>query len=635
MRRPGCQPRVARRMRQALRADRGVREALQGRRRLARKERSALPTPPSARSAGGLHGARRPRRLRPRRPHPAPHGVGHGAARRRARRRRRRPPPGAPRPRRQGLEQPLPHHQRGASGAPRRAAARPAGHARRTQRPPRRAQRLPTRRGLVAAPRRRPPGARARGCRLHEIFGRDYFIELQHELLPDSGAWLRALDLLAHELRLPTVATNDVHYIVRDDAPLHDVLAAEAANQPLPNPLGRRNAELYLKSPAQMRRLFQRHPEALRQHRPHRRPLQPRPRPRPAPLPRLPAAARRDRLLAALQALLRRRRRALPAGHPRGHGAPQARAQGHPGARFRRVLPRRARHRRVRRGRGIYYSGRGSAGNTIVSYVLRITDADPIDHELLFERFLNPARREMPDIDIDFCSARRDEVIEYIYERFGDDRVAMVATVKTVHAPSAVRIVAAPSASPRGDQRPLKAGALGQRRQARRDARRAPRARRPRVPAPHYRRLVGLAERLGGFPMGLGTHLGGFILSRDTLTDRVPLQWAAKGVVVAQFDKDDVETLGLVKMDILGLRMHSAIAEAVHHIEQRTGRYQPWELPRDDPAVYELSSRRAPSASSSSRARASATSPRACASETSRTSSPRSRSSVPGRCRQT
>ncbi len=89
--------------------------------------------------------------------------------------------------------------------------------------------------------------------------------------------------------------------------------------------------------------------------------------------------------------------------------------------------------------------------------------------------------------------------------------------------------------------------------------------------------------------MHLGTHLGGFILSRDPLTDRVPLQWAAKGVVVAQFDKDDVETLGLVKMDILALKMHSAIAEAVRRIEARTGEHvEAWELPRDDPAVYEL-----------------------------------------------
>ena len=101
--------------------------------------------------------------------------------------------------------------------------------------------------------------------------------------------------------------------------------------------------------------------------------------------------------------------------------------------------------------------------------------------------------------------------------------------------------------------------------------------------------LVHVAERLSGFPAHLGTHLGGFILSRDPLTDRVPLQWAAKGVVVAQFDKDDVETLGLVKMDILALKMHSAIAEAVRRNEARTGeQVRAWELPRDDPEVYKL-----------------------------------------------
>ena len=242
------------------------------------------------------------------------------------------------------------------------------------------------------------------------------------------------------------------------------------------------------------------------------------------------------------------------------------------------------------RRRGIYYSGRGSAGNSIVSYVLRVTDADPVEHELLFERFLNPARREMPDVDIDFCSARRDEVIRYIYERFGHDKVAMVATVNTVRAPSAVRIAGrAFGFTPEevdGLSRKVPWGSaarLGEMLAER------PELADHQFRQPHYRRLVDVAERLSGFPVHLGTHLGGFILSRDPLTDRVPLQWAAKGVVVAQFDKDDIETLGLVKMDILALKMHSAIAESVRRIEARTGeRVRAWELPRDDPEVYEL-----------------------------------------------
>lgn len=433
-------------------------------------------------------------------------------------------------------------------------------------------------------------GARAAASVFRSIFGRNYFIELQHELLPDSGASLRALDLLAHELRLPTVATGDVHYTVKADAGLHDVLAAEAAGQPLPNPLGRRNAELYLKSPAQMRRLFQRHPEAY---------------------------ANAARIAARCDLDLGLGRLLFPAYPlPPGETAFSLlwkRCFAGAAERYRpltaAVTARLERELRVieelgfaeyflavhdivgfARRRGIYYSGRGSAGNSIVSYVLRVTDADPVEHELLFERFLNPARREMPDVDIDFCSARRDEVIRYIYERFGHDKVAMVATVNTVRAPSAVRIVGRTFGfTPEevdGLSRKVPWGSaarLGEMLAER------PELADHQFRQPHYRRLVDVAERLSGFPVHLGTHLGGFILSRDPLTDRVPLQWAAKGVVVAQFDKDDIETLGLVKMDILALKMHSAIAEAVRRIEARTGeRVRAWELPRDDPEVYEL-----------------------------------------------
>jgi DNA polymerase III alpha subunit len=242
------------------------------------------------------------------------------------------------------------------------------------------------------------------------------------------------------------------------------------------------------------------------------------------------------------------------------------------------------------RSRDIYYSGRGSAGNSLVSDVLRGTAPPPIAPALLFERFLNAARREMPDVDIDFCSARRDEVIQFIYERFGHDNVAMVATVNTVRAPSAVRIVSRAFGFKPDEIDHLSkkipwgsAAKLGEMLDER------PELVDHEFQHPHYRRLVRVAERLSGFPAHLGTHLGGFILSRAPLTARVPLQWAAKGVVVAQFDKDDIETLGLVKMDILALKMHSAIAEAVRRIEARTGeRGEAGELPRDDPKVYEL-----------------------------------------------
>ena len=432
------------------------------------------------------------------------------------------------------------------------------------------------------------PSANARGRR--SPAAANYFVELQHELLADSHDYIRELNLIAHELRLPTVATNNVHYVTQDQAPLHDVLAAEAANQPLPNPLGRQNAELYFKSAAQMRRLFFHIPEAF------------------ANSARIAARCTLDLGLGKLL---------FPA-----YPLPPAETaysllckrcfQG-AADRYRPVTPEvtaRLEHElkviqelgfseyflavgditAFARSRQIPYSGRGSAGNSIVSYVLRICDADPIEHDLLFERFLNPFRREMPDVDIDFCSARRDEVIEYIYERFGHDKVAMVATVNTMHAPSAVRLVArAFGFRPEEVNRISRKVPWGSAAKLSEMLAERPELHDHEFQGPHYNRLIHLAEKLADYPAHLGTHLGGFILARDDLTDRVPLQWAAKGVIVAQFDKDDVETLGLVKMDILGLRMHSAIAEAVRRAKERTGvEISPWELPRDDPKVYEL-----------------------------------------------
>ena len=260
------------------------------------------------------------------------------------------------------------------------------------------------------------------------------------------------------------------------------------------------------------------------------------------------------------------------------------------------------------RERGIYCSGRGSAGNSIVCYALDITASDPIRHNLLFERFLNPNRREMPDIDVDFCSERRDEVIDYIYRTFGRENVAVVANVNTMSPRSAVRTVAEALG-----YAPTEINALAKHVPRHGDAARIreylagtwPELRdsplqdsAPPVVAPdgtmvapggRYARLLDLVERLDAFPLHLGTHLGGFVIADRPITYYAPLQWAAKGVVVTQFNKDDVAALGLVKMDILGLRTHSAVAECIHLIRQRTGRrLLPYRLPPEDPAAYEI-----------------------------------------------
>jgi len=271
------------------------------------------------------------------------------------------------------------------------------------------------------------------------------------------------------------------------------------------------------------------------------------------------------------------------------------------------------------RAKGIACSGRGSAGNSIVCHALDITASEPIRHNLLFERFLNPNRREMPDIDVDFCSSRRDEVIHHIYQTFGPENVAVVANVNTLSPRSAVRIVAealgfAPTEInalakhvPRhGDaarMREYLAGAWPELRDSPlQDGAHAVAATPPMPdgkggvtpgtpgrPEGRYARFLDLVERLDSFPLHLGTHLGGFVIADRAIPYYAPLQWAAKGVVVLQFNKDDVAALGLVKMDILGLRTHSAVSEAVHIIRQRTGRrIRPYELPPDDPAAYEI-----------------------------------------------
>ncbi len=245
------------------------------------------------------------------------------------------------------------------------------------------------------------------------------------------------------------------------------------------------------------------------------------------------------------------------------------------------------------RTRGIACSGRGSAGNSIVCHALDITASEPIRHNLLFERFLNPNRREMPDIDVDFCSSRRDEVIDHIYKTFGDQNVAVVANVNTMSPRSAVRIVAealgfapteinalAANVPHHGDAARIReylAGAWPELRDS------------PLQDGARYGRFLDLVERLDSFPLHLGTHLGGFVIADKPITCYAPLQWAAKGVVVTQFNKDDVAALGLVKMDILGLRTHSAVSECVHIIRQRTGRrIRPYDLAPDDPAAYEI-----------------------------------------------
>ncbi|MGC9319278.1 MAG: DNA polymerase III subunit alpha, partial [Armatimonadota bacterium] len=245
---------------------------------------------------------------------------------------------------------------------------------------------------------------------------------------------------------------------------------------------------------------------------------------------------------------------------------------------------------RFAREQGIRCSGRGSAGDSIVSYVLGITLADPIANDLLFERFLNPERRNMPDIDVDFDTRRRDEVTKYIYDKYGAEQVAAVCTVNTFRARSAIREIGKALGFPEEEIGKLASVFPHIRATDIAEAiEKYPEVRDAELDVEDKRLLIELCREISGFPRHLSVHVGGLLIGARPLTEMVPLELANKGIVIAQFDKDDVEALGLVKMDILGLRIHSAIEDALDHIEDREGvRPDLDALPLDDEPTYQL-----------------------------------------------
>jgi error-prone DNA polymerase len=228
---------------------------------------------------------------------------------------------------------------------------------------------------------------------------------------------------------------------------------------------------------------------------------------------------------------------------------------------------------RFARTHGIRCQGRGSAANSLVAYLLAISPIDPLAHDLVFERFLSAERPALPDIDIDFAADRREEVIQYVYQRYGHNHAAMACTLVTFRARSALRDVA--------HALDLPPALLGQAQQALDDAAQVGGA------APLAARLC---RQIDGLPRHLGQHNGGMVITGAPLAQRLPIEPARMpGRVVVQWDKDALEEAGLIKIDILGLRMLSAISEAVALIGQTSG--CPPDLDRltfDDPAVFDL-----------------------------------------------
>jgi DNA-directed DNA polymerase III PolC len=246
---------------------------------------------------------------------------------------------------------------------------------------------------------------------------------------------------------------------------------------------------------------------------------------------------------------------------------------------------------RKAKARGIPAVGRGSAADSLVAYVLGISIVDPIEHELAFERFLSLSRKDCPDIDVDFAWNRRDEVLEEVYETYGHDRVAMVCTYNTFQGRSAFRDVAkAFGVPPREVDRlssrlPYVSGGRVARAVASDpECRNFPRDRLTRV-------IVGLADLLDGAPRHVSLHPCGVVVSDRELTDYVPLERSAKGLVVTQFDKDGIEDIGLVKMDLLGQRTLAVLHDAARMAGRDGSPIDLESLPPDDPATAAMTAR--------------------------------------------
>ncbi|WP_445671920.1 error-prone DNA polymerase [Pseudomonas inefficax] len=243
------------------------------------------------------------------------------------------------------------------------------------------------------------------------------------------------------------------------------------------------------------------------------------------------------------------------------------------------------------RSQRILCQGRGSAANSVVCFVLGITELDPMEHRLLFERFLSRERNEPPDIDVDFEHDRREEVIQYVFARYGRHRAALTAVVNTYHAAGAVRDVARVLGLP-ADQVDALAKCCGRWSDRIPDEQRLAEAG-FEASSPSLRRVLVLAGELVGFPRHLSQHPGGFVISQQPLDELVPVENAAMAErTVIQWDKDDLDMVGLLKVDVLALGMLSALRRCFDLLQHHRGRHLTLAtIPSEDPATYAMISR--------------------------------------------
>lgn len=426
-----------------------------------------------------------------------------------------------------------------------------------------------------------------------KIFGKgNFFLELQDHGIPDQRYVNPQLVRMSGELGIDLVATNDVHYTYAEDADAHDILLCIQTGKKLSdeNRMRYEGGQYFLKSPEQMAELFPYAPQALENtHKIAERcnveiefgvtklPKYETPEGYDSwgYLNHLCREGLKKRYPDADDAIKDRLNYELSVIHSMGYVdyflivwdyINYARVNGIP------VGP-----------------GRGSAAGSIVSYCLGITDIDPIKYSLIFERFLNPERVSMPDIDVDFCYERRQEVIDYVVDKYGKDRVVQIVTFGTMAARAVIkdvgRVMDLPYAMvdniakmvPREIGITIDKALKGN----------------PDLKAaydgdPQIKDLIDKSKRLEGLPRHASMHAAGVLISQKSVDEYVPLATGSDGAVVAQFVMTTLEELGLLKMDFLGLRTLTVIQDAENLIKKHTPDFSMDKISYDDKSVYDL-----------------------------------------------
>jgi len=442
-----------------------------------------------------------------------------------------------------------------------------------------------------------------------ELFGDRYYLELQRTGREQEEDCLHASVELALEFDVPVVATNDVRFLDQEDFEAHEIRVCIHDGRMLDDPRRARNysPQQYLRTPQQMAKLFADIPEALANsvEIAKRCNLELNLGENFLPAFELPTGMTIEQYFseqsyAGLELRLRKKSAQADVDRPDSSALYRQRLQleldvinqmGFPGY-FLIVADfiRWARENDIPVG-----PGRGSGAGSLVAYALRITDLDPIEHDLLFERFLNPERVSMPDFDIDFCMDKRDQVIDYVANRYGRDSVSQIITYGSMAAKAVVRDVGRVLGHPYGftdriaKMVPFEIGMTLTKALA--DSEELHQAYQTDE---EVTQLIDMAMKLEGLARNAGKHAGGVVIAPTVLTDFTPLYCEPGGAnLVTQFDKDDVEQVGLVKFDFLGLRTLTIVDWALKTVnrERRKQGREPVDItaiPMDDAASFSL-----------------------------------------------